>query len=249
MSAPRNTTTPSEDDAMLLARGARYRLVGRLLSDPLQAPFTQRSDLETGTAACAYLGDLEGERRIDAIQRSLPSSEEEARAEYTRVFGILVSAEAPPFEVEYEPRTDVFWRASAMADIVGFHRAFGLEIGGHERPDHIAVEADFMWYLLEREVAARSLGHGPEKVGIVASAFRSYFVDHFGKWSPSFAFSLAKLADRLGAAFHSQVADFLAHIATAEAAVMGVPPAIVRPPVVTDAPAPDECEGCTTAMS
>ncbi len=249
MSVPRNTTTPSEDEAVLLARGARYRLVGRLLADSLQAPFAQPNDLEAGAAACAYLGDLEGWDLIDAIRGSLPSCEEEARAAYTHVFGILVSAEAPPFEVEYEPRTDVFWRASAMADIAGFHGVFGVEIGGHERPDHVAVEADFLWYLLEREVAAQALGHGEEKVEVVASAFRSYFVDHFGNWTPSFAVSLAKLADRRGATFYGGVADFLAHIVTAEAAVLGVPPAAVRPPVVTDAPAPDACEGCEAGTS
>jgi hypothetical protein len=36
-----------------------------------------------------------------------------------------------------------------MADIAGYYGAFCVEMQAHERPDHVAVEADFLWYLTD----------------------------------------------------------------------------------------------------
>jgi len=247
MSATKRTTTPSEDEAELLARAAGYRLLARLFADPVEGVFAGEQDIAVARAAAQFQDDEVTVRLLDELAKVLPVGDEAARRSYTDMFGLLVSPEAPPYELEYEQRTDVFWRADRMADIAAFHRAFGLELTVRERHDHISVEAGFLWYLLERMVTAHDRGHGEDKREILRSAFLSYFTEHFGPWILSFERALSAAAEAKRHEFFACAAAFLGNFAATELGRFGLEGVGIRKPAVTESAVAEECDGCGLA--
>ena len=92
------------------------------------------------------------------------------RAEYDRVFGLVIPKECPPYETEYYPTSQAFQRSQQLADIAGFYRAFGLEpsSANPERPDHITLELEFMAFLLTKKRLAAATD-GRRRRGVRAS--------------------------------------------------------------------------------
>lgn len=106
---------------------------------------------------------------------------------YQRSFTLTFSPDVPAYEVAYVS-TDIFRQTETMADIAGFYRAFGAEVGGvnRERVDHIAVELSFMQLVCLKEVYARE--HDDDEArGISRDAQRSFLRDHLLCWAPAFA--------------------------------------------------------------
>jgi TorA maturation chaperone TorD len=252
----------SEEAAVLLARECLYRFLAAALGDPLGAahgllrePHNQRlagaaADLlRTEAEADAVplgLGELPPARLdLGPLLANLPASAEEACAEHDRVFGLVPSRECPPYETEYHP-SEAFFRAQQLADVAGFYRAFGLETArtAPERPDHLAVELEFMAFLLLKERLARApAGHNPaaaEQAGVCAEAGRNFFRDHLAWWVPSFATGLRRKAER---GFYAAVSEALAALLPAERARLGVPaPRLPLRPALIERP--EEQAGC-----
>jgi TorA maturation chaperone TorD len=112
--------------------------------------------------------------------------------EYYRVFGLVTCHDCPPYETEYQPVTDAFFRAQEMADIAGFYRAFGLAVRRDlgERPDHIALELEFMALLLAKgrlAVAENDPARSAQRAAVCDDAQIAFFRDHLGWWAGGFA--------------------------------------------------------------
>lgn len=134
------------------------------------------------------------------------------------------SLDLPAYESAY-CGSDIFRQAQVMADIAGFYRAHGLVVGGsrRERPDHVAVELEFMALLTAKE--ADALRHlGPDQVAMCREAQALFLGEHLGRWAPLFARRLAERAD--GGPYLS-VAELLTDWIAAELEEHGVP---ARPP-------------------
>jgi len=84
-------------------------------------------------------------------------------------------------------------RTFEMADVAAFYRAFGVEVeDGGERPDHIAVELEFMNLLAVKEsVALQEEGEG-EHADICRNASRAFLRDHLVRWAPRLGECLAE---------------------------------------------------------
>jgi len=136
------------------------------------------------------------------------------------VFGLVVSQECPPFETEYLPSRDAFQRAQELADVAGFYQAFGLQPPPRcgLRPDHAALELEFVAFLLEkirtsassfapagnrggccraastpdRLAAEAAAAAADEHEKICRDALRSFMTDHVAWWIPTFARALEK---------------------------------------------------------
>ena len=130
-------------------------------------------------------------------------------AAFQRVFGLVVSKECPPYETEFCPSKDSFYRAQHMADIAGFYRAFGLEPGGPtpDRDDHISVSLEFVAFLLEKLAilagpapTAADLGHRE----ICGAALRAFVDEHIIWWVPTFARCLERRVEQLLAHEHDE---------------------------------------------
>jgi TorA maturation chaperone TorD len=201
---------------------------------------------------------------LEPLLRELQRPVEELRADYDRIFGLVVPRECPPYETEYYPTSEIFFRSQQLADIAGFYRAFGLDTA-HERPDCIALELEFMAFvLMKKRLAIGTFGdrqqhHGSERsalalrvpqqgsdssvdhASVCEDAARSFFRDHLAWWVPAFAYGLRRKA---ASGFYAAVANVLAAIVPAERALLGILPATkpAQPELIEN---PEEQTGCT----
>ena len=207
-----------------LARAMTYRLLARAFGRPDAALLADlRSGAffrDLGTALRALpspKGLLKGLRRLRA-----PIGDASLEQEHTRLFNPSVNVQAPPYETEYGG-AHVFMKAQQLADTAGFYRAFGLQVAHafHDRPDHVAVELEFMHaaVLQEGRALARSQA---EKAAVCRDAQAKFLNDHLGRWLPTYAERLqAEDPDGFYAALASLTRQFVA----AETARLGVEPA------------------------
>jgi nitrate reductase assembly molybdenum cofactor insertion protein NarJ len=95
------------------------------------------------------------------------------------------------YETEYGLPHE-FRQSQELADITGFYRAFGFRVGGtrRERPDHVAVELEFLYALALKQAYAVEAG-ALEQAEICVDAQARFLQDHLGRWLELFARSLA----------------------------------------------------------
>jgi TorA maturation chaperone TorD len=84
-------------------------------------------------------------------------------------------------------------RTFEMADVGGFYKAFGVELGeSGQRVDHITAELEFMNLLAVKEaVALQEEGEG-EHAQICRDASRVFLRDHLVRWAPRLGECLAE---------------------------------------------------------
>lgn len=126
--------------------------------------------------------------RLEVTCQSL----EELQAAHRFAFGLAGSL---CYETEYGLPHE-YRQSQELADLAGFYRAFGFQVGGpkRERPDHLVVELEFM-SLLALKTALASQAGNQEQVEICMDASRKFLEDHLGKWIEIFRQSLTLTVD------------------------------------------------------
>lgn len=209
-------------------------------ADVLRAEFSPRS-IPLGFGECP----------VDALNpeplfEQLPNDLEAACAEHVRVFGLGCCRECPPYETEFQPNEDTFFRSQQLADIAGFYRAFGIHPDStvRERPDYLPLELEFQSFLLLKKRASSeselTATEAAERAALCQSARAAFFRDHLSWWVPSFALALRAKA---GHGFYAAAAQLLAALMPVERYRLGVD-APRMPLQACVSPAPTECEGC-----
>ncbi len=118
---------------------------------------------------------------VKALEDLIKSSKErvlELQGEWNALFS--TSLKAPANETAYE-LDKAGRKASELADIEGFYKAFGIEVKPPVEPDSIVAELEFMSYLLMKKLHLQKAGL-KEGVEVVEKAYRSFFKDHIGRW-------------------------------------------------------------------
>lgn len=100
----------------------------------------------------------------------------------------------PPYEGAYGP-PQLAGKASLLADIAGFYRAFALEPaeGQPEVEDHVGAELEFMSVLAFKEAWAVADNH-PEGRQVTRDAQRAFLRDHLGRWGAAFSARVGAIA-------------------------------------------------------
>jgi TorA maturation chaperone TorD len=257
-------------DAEALANLACETLSGylaALLSDPRDDGWALRvldaRHQALAIEAADLLRDEHGRQAIPLGHGELPAEElnlrpvltELARCkanaldEYLRVFGLVLCRECPPYETEYHPNEDTFFRSQQMADVAGFYRAFGVHPGAsrHERPDHVALELEFAALLLRLERLA-GVGEAAAEAAQLRDTCRharaAFVRDHLAWWVPSFSLALRHKAE---AGLYERAGRALAALMPIERARLGIEAPslpILRPTPTEPAHA---CEGCAAS--
>jgi len=113
-------------------------------------------------------------RVLEGAEGRLP----ELQGLYNRLF--VTALEVPITETAYE-LDKTARRAAELADIQGFHRAFGLRVGAPLEPDHLVAELDFLSALMQKLVHFHDVGD-EEGLAVVERAYRAFLEDHLGRW-------------------------------------------------------------------
>jgi len=181
---------------LLKAKSTLYVTISALFSDPdtkkfsiLLKPEIQKSILDDCT-------QLERIMVNDYFNLSMIFSKiiaqldednlEKIHCEFVDVFGHTLSKKIAPYSLEHLKNSDVFFRTQKLADLNGFYNAFGLEVESIERADHISTQAEFLSYLLLKELIAERDGL-LEEMSICKDAFDLFQKDHFLDWAIMFA--------------------------------------------------------------
>jgi TorA maturation chaperone TorD len=143
--------------------------------------------------------------RLVSLQEAARSSPPEAlQTAYMRLFG--PAGRLSPCEAEQKKLRDI-QKAQALADVMGFYHAFGVEPRG-ERPDHIASELEFLHYLMFKECYA--LGRGePEMAALCREARVKFCREHLFTWTDEFARTLRAEAGQVLTPFYANLVDLL----------------------------------------
>lgn len=80
-------------------------------------------------------------------------------------------------------------RTKLMAELQGHYQRWGLAMNG-ELPDHVAVELEFMHFLLARE--RQALAQGDETLASELGQDRVWLSAHLAEWFPAFRRRLAE---------------------------------------------------------
>ena len=148
-----------------------------------------------------FLGWIDVKPKIPTVSLA------DLQAAYSHTFGVAGSL---GYETEYGLPHE-YRQSQEMADIAGFYRAFGFNLGGtvRERPDHVAVELEFMHVLALKEAYALD-SDILEHAEICIDAQSKFLQDHLGRWIQLFARSVAHNApDSLYGSLAIFAADFV----------------------------------------
>lgn len=226
----------------VLARALLLRLLSQALAYPTELD-TDRLLEDDVPLALATAEDLPGSvgEALDAFVDALAGETAQSlEVRYREVFTHVHSGDCPMYETDYGPR-DVWRQSNELADIAGFYRAFGFDPLG-ERPDHAAVELEFLHVLAYKEAWAAV--HDEEaNADVCRGAAAAFERDHALVWLPAFAARVEALA---GEGSYAAAARLLTAFCAVESERLGVAlpedlPAPVGPSRLEDDP-PGLCE-------
>ena len=263
------------DPSLAAARATIYRFLSLAASDPRASRWEElkNPDLqELAAAAAAFLGEefqstflAPGEldpRRLNLahLLEGIGESREQRVQEYDRVFGLVLSRECPPYETEYCLQTFSVYRSQVLGDVAGYYGAFGLEPSREdpERQDHIALQLEFMVWIINREIDAMEANQ-QERATICREAQEAFVRDHLAWWVPAFAFALRKKADGLrdeggiqepAQSFQGALGVALAAFIACERAELRIdPPKELLAPRPEQADSINDCGACAEGVS
>jgi nitrate reductase assembly molybdenum cofactor insertion protein NarJ len=147
------------------------------------------------------------------------------------------------YETEYG-RMRGLSKGKDLADIVGFYRAFGVDLDHEddvELPDHVAVELEFYSILLYKSAALAKSGDR-EGTEIVEDARRKFLTDHLG----CFIGAIAARPTVAGHPVYGPLLAYCAEVVAAECQRMGVVPAPLDFFAPDDNAEPANCGGCVS---
>lgn len=170
---------------------------------------------------------LERSRRYAQLAQGFwrPRADSLLQHEYDRLFCHRTTILCPIYEVEYDENRAVS-QGAILADIAGFYRAFALELAVNERPDHLALELEFMSFLAYKEALALQ-NNLQEQAALCRDAQKKFLEAHVGRWAHVFA---TKLLGETQVEFYAELATALQEFISAECQALGAKPHVLQAP-------------------
>lgn len=167
-----------------ITRSALYELLALTLAYPTTAGHAALQSRIMPVLAEVVTGDAGVDHRVRRVLDAFSGPLDELRAGHAALFTHIEPTDCPPYESGYVSG-DIFRQTDVMADVAGFYRAHGLQVGGteRERPDHVVTELEFMAFMARKEAyALAELGH--DQVTECRRTAASFLRDHLGCWGP-----------------------------------------------------------------
>jgi TorA maturation chaperone TorD len=115
------------------------------------------------------------------------------KIDYSKLFVGPYGLLAPPYGSVYLENNGRIMGDSTM-DVGNRYRKEGLDIVIKEAPDHIAVELEFMYFLIFKEIEARENSEWGSVTNYVKKQ-KDFLKIHVGMWVPEFADNIEKNAE------------------------------------------------------
>lgn len=110
---------------------------------------------------------------------------ESLQVDYSRLFIGPYGLLAPPYGSMYLENMGILIGASTL-DVQRRYAREGLSVDIKEVPDHIAIELEFMYYLVLKEEEANSIGDS-QSAAAYQKKQKAFLVSHLGVWVADFA--------------------------------------------------------------
>lgn len=191
MEALRDPTRTGSEET--LARALLLRLLSQSLSYPTEVEVRRllEDDVPLVLSTAEHLPEPVGAALFRFVQTLDGATASSLEARYCEVFTHVHSGDCPVYETDYGPR-DVWRQSNELADIAGFYRAFGFDPVG-ERPDHAAVELEFLHVLAYKESWATAQADEAH-ADLCRKATAGFARDHALAWLPALAGRIEMLA-------------------------------------------------------
>jgi len=157
--------------------------------------------------------------RVDDMEGSLKElGETELAVVYSRLFVGPFSLEAPPYGSFYlEPEKKVMGETTVAVRNFYLQAGLVLDENFEELPDHMAVELEFLSYLLQR--AAAAAGDAPESAAYWINLRRDFIRMYLGGWYAAFCAAIRTATDN---PFYRAHADCLEAVIGRDTELLGL---------------------------
>lgn len=198
MSDPTSIKTLSEAEKVL-ARAFGYQLISALFRHPETKELWLPPLLQMNWLEVADVWDMPDlkvlKEKLQLILNELISGDHKVWCrQYENIFGHTACSKVPLYELEYGEEHS-YREPQELADITGFYQAFGLRSAQkvHERPDHISLEAEFVYFLLYKKAIALRANH-LENAATCQQAYERFLQEHLAFWLPALTYRITKFA-------------------------------------------------------
>ncbi len=221
------TSTKTQSKEEILARSVLYRALSVLFRHPSDISdfISFKDEFPIWRKAVATLSYPEKNLIAGALDAIIQEFDKITKQkwidEYESCFGHTAHGVVPAYELEYGEEHS-HRQPQQLGDIAAFYTAFGLKMNDsvHERVDHIAIECEFMFYLIVKEVFA--CGHNDEdKAALCREASLKFLSEHLGSWLPSFCAKLSKVKT---SGLLKSIADFSSYFVFQDCKALGIEP-------------------------
>ena len=190
---------------LLVQQGDCCKLLAACFYEPEKGLFVQENLCENLASLLAADGCHAAAKAAQAMHASLQAAdEEELKAEHARLFIGPFELAAPPYGSIYLENTRRVMGDSTVA-VQKLYRAAGLALEVAEAPDHIALELEFMHFLIMGEADAVARNDQDEATAFVATQSR-FLLQYLAPWVPKFC---AAIRTGTTNGFYTSLADCL----------------------------------------
>ena len=141
---------------------------------------------------------------VEQMQEAVKqSTAQELLIEYTKLF-------IGPFKTLVSPYSSLYFGSETlMSDetvwVMDCYKKSGLQFDHalNDVPDHVAVETEFMYYLIHKEIAELDAGKPDESLALWENQ-QEFFNRHYKKWLPQFC---TKLATETGSEYYKALSE------------------------------------------
>ncbi|MHC4290587.1 MAG: TorD/DmsD family molecular chaperone [Planctomycetota bacterium] len=156
----------------------------------------QRADLYKFLSECYYLPDEELRQKVtDFAQTNQFFGEledyippaidlESLKIDFTRLFVGPFKVLAPPYGSVYLEDSRIM--GESTIDVRNLYEKVGLDVVINDAPDHIAMELEFMYYLVVKQTQATNEGNLRD-IQLYQQKQKKFLCSHLARWLPQFA--------------------------------------------------------------
>ncbi len=172
------------------ARSAIFNTLTALLCQPEQG-LVENTDVFDSLKLAFNIVRPDCVTLVEQMQETIKHySAQELLVEYTRLFMGPFKTLAPPYSSLYFGSTELMNDETVW--VMSCYKKAGLEFNRelNDVPDHVAVETEFMYYLIHHEIKALDAGDREAALAFWENQ-REFFDRHYKKWVPQFCAKIA----------------------------------------------------------